>query len=219
LAGLGERERPQGRQLRLDDDSPGSDGISLPPLRVIGQLGASYIVAEGPGGLYLLDQHAAHERVLFERLLAERERAGIASQALLEAAVVELGPEAAGLLEEHLETLGQLGFEVEPFGGSTMLVRALPTIAAEQEPAKVLEEVSAAMLVGDQPLGASVEETVVLEVCKGAAVRAGQVLEHREMEELMRALEQCQSPRTCPHGRPTMIRLTVEQLDSEFGRS
>ncbi|MGD2144017.1 MAG: DNA mismatch repair endonuclease MutL, partial [Anaerolineae bacterium] len=73
LAGLGERERPQGRQLRLDDDSPGSDGISLPPLRVIGQLGASYIVAEGPGGLYLLDQHAAHERVLFERLLAERE--------------------------------------------------------------------------------------------------------------------------------------------------
>jgi DNA mismatch repair protein MutL len=191
---------------------------SIPPLRVIGQLGATYIVAEGPRGLYLLDQHAAHERVLFERLLAERERAGVASQALLEPVLVELGPEAAALLEEHLEILGQLGFVVEPFGGPTLLVRAVPAIVAENQPREVLEDVAAALLARNEPLTGSVEEAVASQVCKQAAVKAGKVLDRPEIEALIRALEQCESPRTCPHGRPTMIRLTVEQLAREFGR-
>jgi DNA mismatch repair protein MutL len=191
---------------------------SIPPLRVIGQLGATYIVAEGPRGLYLLDQHAAHERVLFERLLAERERAGVASQTLLEPALVELGPEAAALLEEHLEILGQLGFVVEPFGGPTLLVRAVPAIVAENQPREVLEDVAAALLARDEPLIGSVEEAVTRQVCKRAAVKAGKLLDRPEIEALIRALEQCESPRTCPHGRPTMIRLTVEQLAREFGR-
>jgi DNA mismatch repair protein MutL len=219
LVRLGKAERPADRQLELAGDlsvRPG-DG-SIPPLRVIGQLGATYIVAEGPRGLYLLDQHAAHERVLFERLLAERERAGVASQALLEPVLVELGPEAAALLEEHLEILGQLGFVVEPFGGPTLLVRAVPAIVAENQPREVLEDVAAALLARNEPLTGSVEEAVASQVCKQAAVKAGKVLDRPEIEALIRALEQCESPRTCPHGRPTMIRLTVEQLAREFGR-
>ncbi|MGD8966312.1 MAG: DNA mismatch repair endonuclease MutL [Anaerolineae bacterium] len=219
LMGLGRAERPADRQLELAGHlGVRSEDGSIPPLRVIGQLGATYIVAEGPRGLYLLDQHAAHERVLFERLLAERERAEVASQALLEPAVVEVGPEAADLLEEHLEILGQLGFAVEPFGGPALLVRAVPAIVAEEQPRQVLEDVAAALLAGDEPLTGSVEEAVARQVCKQAAVKAGKVLDRPEIEALIRALEQCESPRTCPHGRPTMIRLTVEQLAREFGR-
>ena len=226
LAGL--RPHPTGEQLRFDerraDAAAPGEGVfvpsaeQLPPLRVVGQLGATYVVAEGPEGMYLIDQHAAHERVLFERLLAERERAAVALQALLEPQPVELSPEAVSLLEEHLEMLGSLGFRMEPFGGTTLLVRALPALVAEENPREVLEDLAAALLAGDAPLGAQVEEAVARQVCKRAAIKAGQVMAREEMEELIRALEQCASPRTCPHGRPTMIHLSVEQLAREFGR-
>jgi DNA mismatch repair protein MutL len=169
--------------------------------------------------MYLLDQHAAHERVLFEELLAQRERVAVASQALLDPQPVELSAEAASLLEEHLEALSGLGFQVEPFGGTTMLMRALPAIVADVDPSQVLEDVAAALEVGDTPLAGTVEEAVARQVCKRAAVKAGQVMAQGEMEELVRALEQCTSPRTCPHGRPTMIHLSVAQLAREFGRS
>jgi DNA mismatch repair protein MutL len=222
------RLQPHGEQLRLEVRPPGEEPSGrdttppagrLPPLRVVGQLGTTYIVAEGPGGMYLLDQHAAHERVLFEQLLAERQRAAVASQALLEPQPVELAPEAAGLIEENLETLSSLGFQVAPFGGTTMLVRALPAIAAQAEPRQVLEDVAVALEMGDAPLAGTVEEAVARQICKQAAVKAGQVMAQAEMEELVRALERCASPRTCPHGRPTMIHLSVEQLAREFGRS
>ncbi len=226
LAGLG--TRPAAEQLRFEEKpagvmTPGAGALApssgrLPPLRVVGQLGATYIVAEGPEGMYLIDQHAAHERVLFERLLAERERAAVASQALLEPCPVELSPEAMGVLEQHLEPLGGLGFQVESFGGTTLLVRALPALVAGEHPREVLEDIAAALLAGDAVLGDRVEEAVARSVCKQAAVKAGQLMAREEMEELIRGLEGCTSPRTCPHGRPTMIHLSVEQLAREFGR-
>jgi DNA mismatch repair protein MutL len=219
------RLQPAGEQLRLDVESldvvapeRASEPGRLPLLRVVGQLSATYIVAEGPEGLYLIDQHAAHERVLFERLLAERERAAVASQVLLAPQPVELAPESASLLEEYGEALSSLGFHLEPFGGATMLVRAVPAIVAQVDPRQVLEDVAAALEAGDVPLGGRVEEAVARQVCKQAAVKAGQVLSQAEMEDLLRALEQSASPRTCPHGRPTMIHLSVEQLAREFGR-
>ena len=100
-----------------------------------------------------------------------------------------------------------------------MLMRALPAIVAGVDPSQVLEDVAAALEVGDTPLACTVEEAVARQVCKRAAVKAGQVLAQGEMEELVRALERCASPRTCPHGRPTMIHLSVAQLAREFGRS
>jgi len=219
------RLQPAGEQQRLDVESldvvaseRASEPGRLPLLRVVGQLSATYIVAEGPEGLYLIDQHAAHERVLFERLLAERERAAVVSQVLLAPQPVELAPESASLLEEYGEALSSLGFHLEPFGGTTVLVRAVPAIVAQVDPRQVLEDVAAALEAGDAPLGGRVEEAVARQVCKQAAVKAGQVLSQAEMEDLLRALEQSASPRTCPHGRPTMIHLSVEQLAREFGR-
>jgi DNA mismatch repair protein MutL len=222
------RHQPAGEQLRFDErptdvTAPGggvlvpSDG-RLPPLRVIGQVGATYVIAEGPQGMYLIDQHAAHERVLFEQLLAQQERATVAAQVLLEPQPVELSPETLSVLEEHLEPLDSLGFQVEPFGGTTLLVRAIPALVAGEHPREVLEDVAAAILAGDALLGTRVEEAIARSVCKQAAIKAGQVMAREEMEELIRELERCINPRTCPHGRPTMIHLSVEQLAREFGR-
>jgi DNA mismatch repair protein MutL len=226
LAGL--RHQPAGEQLRFenrpaDTTMPGesvlvSSADRLPPLRVIGQVGATYIIAEGPQGLYLIDQHAAHERVLFEQLLAEQERAAVTAQALLEPQPVELSPEALGVLEEHLEPLNDLGFQVEPFGGTTLLVRAIPALVVEEHPREVLEDIAAELLAGDALLGSRVEESIARSVCKQAAIKAGQVMAREEIEGLIRELENCSNPRTCPHGRPTMIHLSVEQLAREFGR-
>jgi DNA mismatch repair protein MutL len=133
----GERYRPTPMPLIAPPVSPGG----LPPLRVVGQVAATYIIAEGPDGLYLIDQHAAHERVLYEQLMAQREK-GIPVQMLLEPAAVDLPPEWAGLVEAHQETLRRLGLEVEPFGGNTFLVRALPAVLAATHPREVLMEVA-----------------------------------------------------------------------------
>ena len=226
---MGLRPRPGGAQSQFERDAepsvagpavtaPTESAGGLPPLRVVGQVGATYIIAEGPEGLYLIDQHAAHERVLFEQLHAAHRSAEVASQTLLEPLPVDLSPEAASVLEANLEALRRLGFWVEPFGGATLLVRAVPTLALTADAGQVLEDIAAALLAGDAPLEGAVEDTIARQVCKGAAVKAGQVMAREEMEALLRALERCASPRTCPHGRPTMIHLSVAQLAREFGR-
>ena len=226
---MGLRPRPGGAQSQFERDAepsvagpavtaPTESAGGLPPLRVVGQVGATYIIAEGPEGLYLIDQHAAHERVLFEQLHAAHRSAEVASQTLLEPLPVDLSPEAASVLEANLEALRRLGFWVEPFGGATLLVRAVPTLALTADAGGVLEDVAAALLAGDAPLEGAVEDTIARQVCKGAAVKAGQVMARDEMEALLRSLERCASPRTCPHGRPTMIHLSVAQLAREFGR-
>jgi DNA mismatch repair protein MutL len=190
----------------------------LPLLRVVGQLGLTYIVAEGPEGMFLIDQHSAHERILYEKMMAEAAQARIASQALLEPMPVELTPEGASLVEEGLEALSALGFEIEPFGTHTVLVRTLPAILAGENVQEILDEIVADLQAGDEPLANEMEARIVRRVCKQAAIKAGQTLSRQEMDELIRQLETCASPHTCPHGRPTMIHLSAVQLAQEFGR-
>jgi DNA mismatch repair protein MutL len=191
---------------------------TVPLLRVIGQVGAAYVVAEGPDGLYLIDQHAAHERVLYEAFSLQRAGAEVASQALLEPMTVELPPDAAALLDSQLATLTAIGFQVEHFGGNTFLVRSLPTVLGNVDPARAVRAVVEDFEEDEAPLAAHVEDRLIARVCKRAAVKAGQVLSAAEQVELVRRLEKCASPRTCPHGRPTMIHLSVEVLEKQFGR-
>jgi DNA mismatch repair protein MutL len=190
----------------------------LPALRVLGQVGTTYIVAEGPEGLYLIDQHAAHERVLYEKFTSERERHGLAIQNLLEPHPVEVPVESVGLLTEHLDLLTSIGVTLEPFGGTTFLLRSVPGVIARQDPQTIVNDIVAEIDAGDTPLEANEEARLILRVCKRAAIKAGQSLTMTEMQELIRQLEMCASPRTCPHGRPTMIHLSADQLAREFGR-
>jgi DNA mismatch repair protein MutL len=192
--------------------------LAAPILRLIGQIGATYLVAEGPDGLYLIDQHAAHERVLFEKLMAQHESKNIPSQALLTPVVVELPRASADLLITQLPILLHFGFHVEPFGSNAFQVRAMPTLFSRSEPAAALRALVEDFEEDEAPLQNELEARIAGRVCKRLAVKAGQVLSTDEQRALLNDLEACASPRTCPHGRPTMIHLSVDMLERQFGR-
>jgi DNA mismatch repair protein MutL len=208
---------PDGRSA-TGEPQLASPNLTVPLLRLIGQIGASYLVAEGPDGLYLIDQHAAHERVLFEKLMAQHEQKNIPSQALLTPAVVELQPASARLLNEQLLLLEHFGFHVEPFGNNAFQVRALPTLFAKSDPAAALRALVEDFEEDETPLQNEIEAKIAGRVCKRLAVKAGQVLSPDEQRALLNDLESCASPRTCPHGRPTMVHLSVDMLERQFGR-
>jgi DNA mismatch repair protein MutL len=206
-----------------DTSGPGDEPLSvgpvrLPLLRVVGQVGQTYIVAEGPQGMYLIDQHAAHERVLYEQIAARQVQQAIASQTLLEPLHLDLDPMLGGIMAEHLSALNDVGFVLEPFGGTSYLVRAVPSILVVPDVRAALVDILELLRQGDDLLAAQTEERVIAAVCKRAAIKAGQILSKEEMQQLVRQLEQSASPRTCPHGRPTVLHFSVEQLEREFGR-
>ncbi len=190
----------------------------LPIMRVVGQVGASYIITEGPDGLFLIDQHAAHERILYEQFMAQRAQDKVVSQGLVSGTAVHLPPSQATLLTENLPLLQQLGFEIEPFGPNAFMVRAVPAILAKGDPAQAVTAVVEDLEQGQEPLAEEIEARIIRRVCKTAAVKAGQTLSRQEMEAMIRQLEACQNPHTCPHGRPTLIYLSVAQLARQFGR-
>jgi len=188
----------------------------LPMLRVLGQVRQTYIIAEGPDGLYLIDQHAAHERILFEQLQTEQAAMTVSAQNLLEPLPIELLPQQRGLLDGLLEHLAAFGFDIAPFGGDTYLVRAIPAaLNATQVPAVIAELLD----IASDGLGAamSAEHTLAIIACH-SAVRAGQTLTLDEARELIHQLEKTTAPYTCPHGRPTMIHLSSAQLERSFSR-
>jgi DNA mismatch repair protein MutL len=188
----------------------------LPMLRVVGQVAQTYIVAEGPGGLYLIDQHAAHERIRYEALRAQRANQSVATQELLDPLTVEVTPQQAALLEEHLPTLADFGLDMTPFGGGVFLVRRLPAgLSPEDALAAIGEMLDAAWQGGE---GFSWEDQALFSLACHSAVRAGRSLSFDEMRDLVRQLECTSLPHTCPHGRPTLIHLSQAQLERQFGR-
>jgi DNA mismatch repair protein MutL len=187
----------------------------LPMLRVLGQVRQSYIIAEGPDGLYLIDQHAAHERILFEQLQAEQSALSISSQALLEPLTLELSPRQRGLIEPMLPLLASLGFDLASFGADTYLIRAVPGAVRPEEARAVITELLDVTTDGTE---ASVTYEALDIIACHSAVRAGQILTLEESRELIQQLEKTTSPYTCPHGRPTMIHLSSLQLEKSFGR-
>ena len=205
-------------EQRAEGSSDQQSFERIPLMRLIGQIGGTYLVAEGPDGLYLIDQHAAHERVLFEKLMAQHEMKNIPSQALLNPEVVTVPPGAAKLLMEQLSVLNHFGFDVEEFGPNTFQVRAMPVLFMGSDPASALRALVEDFEEDETPLQDEVEARLAARVCKRMAVKGGQALSSEEQRALLTDLEACDSPRTCPHGRPTMIHLSVDTLERQFGR-
>lgn len=203
----------QKTQLGLDALHAGD----LPLLRLVGQVGSAYLVAEGPDGLYLIDQHAAHERVLFEKWLHQRERP-VPAQALLTPQVFQAPPQISGIMTEQLPALEKIGFQIEPFGPNLFRVLAIPAIFSGADPVAAVMVVVEDFEEDETPLQAELEARLAARICKRAAVKAGAVLSTEEQKMLLQELEACQSPRTCPHGRPTMIHLPIDLLEKQFGR-
>ena len=214
-----EPERADSEAVTNSPSLPGTTSTRLPIMRVIGQVGAAYIIAEGPDGLYLIDQHAAHERILYEQFLTQRQGQRVASQGLVAPATVYLSPSQSHLVEEQLELLTSLGFEIELFGPNAFRIRSVPAILSRADPAAALATVIADLENEVTPLKSETEALIIKRVCKTAAVKAGQTLTPQEMEAMILQLESCDVPHTCPHGRPTLIHLSAALLARQFGRT
>ena len=240
-------------------------------LQPLGQVVGTYLACAGPDGLYLVDQHAAHERIYFERFLREGDApGGVPAQVLAVPVVVDLPPSEAALLVEHAATVARLGFRVEPFGPHAVAVRAVPAALADRPTAALLSDLLSRLLTeavlgegdgavagrdhgpppdpgagaargrvrasstdgagdgaGATPGSAGTPASLtaldteraarILAACK-AAIKAGDRLHPREMAQLLADLAACRQPYACPHGRPTVIRLGVEELERRFGR-
>jgi DNA mismatch repair protein MutL len=189
-------------------------------LRVIGQLHATYIVCESPEGLILIDQHAAHERIFFEALKARSAgRSSQPSQRLLVPETVELGFRESQLLEGLLPPLAALGLEIEPFGGNTFAVKAVPAMLADGEIrpliAALVEKMADTGLAPDVP--AALDDCLMVIACHGA-IRAHQTLSPAQIQSLLAQLDACDNPSHCPHGRPTWIQWSVRFLEKSFKR-
>ena len=166
--------------------------------------------------MYLIDQHAAHERVMFERIKAEAAAGEPQSQSLLEPITIELNPRQQELVQAHAHLFADLGLVVEPFGGNVHIIRAVPAILTDADPVKAFID-----MLDEMAQGGDVEswsDRAAYSLACHSAIRAGKVMTHDEMSALTRQLEQCQQPHTCPHGRPTIIHLSGSQLEREFGR-
>ena len=190
------------------------------PLRLVGVIGKLYVVLESDRGLVLLDQHAAHERILFEQMLSRLEQnAQAPSQRLLLPETVELSARDANFLREQLPVLTRLGVGLSEFGERTFLLDALPPFVKATDARRfVLELVDELKAVGQEVntlrLG---EQTVAKTVCRHA-VKAHDPLAGRELEHLVEDLRRCAMPYTCPHGRPTLIEMNFRELEKKFGR-
>ncbi|MDZ7726799.1 MAG: hypothetical protein U5Q44_00635 [Dehalococcoidia bacterium] len=181
-------------------------------------MNATYVVAEGPGGMFLIDQHAAHERVRYDAIVARRrdDDGAAPRQPLLEPVILELDPGLAATLEEHRERLATLGLDVESFGAREFLVRAIP---AGFTPGDVSGAVHTFLeqLANEERVQDPFARAAATVACH-SSVRAGQALSMDEMRQLIEDLEATGTPRTCPHGRPTLIHMANDAIERQFGR-
>jgi DNA mismatch repair protein MutL len=191
------------------------------PLRLVGVVGKLYVLLESDRGLVLLDQHAAHERILYEQMLNRLEQNSFApSQKLLLPETVELPPRDTQFLREQLVVLTRLGVGLSEFGERTFLLDALPPFVKAADPRRfvfdLVDELRAAgREVNLVRLG---EHTVAKTVCRHA-VKANDPLGVAELENLVEDLRRCAMPYTCPHGRPTLIEMNYRELEKKFGRT
>ena len=188
----------------------------VPILRVLGQIGGAYIIAEGPDGMYMIDQHAAHERVMYEKILGQLARKMVDRQPMLDPLIVDLSPVEMAAFERSQSELHEIGFDVEAFGEGLVAIRAVPALATNVDIAErlrlVLQELA------DGGAGDSWLDSVAISAACHTSIRAGQPLSLQEMRELVAELERSSQPRACGHGRPTMVRVTQNELERQFAR-
>jgi len=192
----------------------------VPAVRALAQFRESYIVAEDADGLLVVDQHAAHERILFERYLAQAERNRVEIQRLLFARTVDLGLHERTVLEDEAEEFRRLGFLVEPFGGETVRIDGVPAVAAALDPAALLRELlgeAAHVRAAAAGVDALRLRLVTTAACK-AAIKIHHGLTREGMQRLLDDLFLTGNPTTCPHGRPLVFRLPLAEIERGFHR-
>jgi DNA mismatch repair protein MutL len=198
--------------------TPPGPAPSLKVKALLGQIGLSYLIAETEEGLIIIDQHAAHERIIFEDILAAMESSEPATQPLLFPVTLELGFKESQLLEEYLPLFDGSGFVIRHLGGNTYCVDAAPAWLHDLGVREIIGEFLDEVTEGreERSLRERREKTARILACKTRTVKANESLSREEMEHLIKRLEQTKIPFTCPHGRPTIIKVTLNDLDKQF---
>ncbi len=192
-------------------------GVRFPAMKLLGQVHRTFFIAETLGGLHYIDQHAAHERVLYERFMNQYMNRGIEVQRLLEGGLLEFSAAEKIIIEENKEELARLGFTMEDFGGNTYLIKTIPLLFGKVQPKEIIYEVIALLKEGKRKLAETKEAIVIRMACR-AAVMAGEELTIQRMEQILKELAKTKLPYTCPHGRPTIVKVTVDELERIFKR-
>lgn len=209
-------------EVPVDSDVLAGPGVlvapNIPQIKILGQVKKLYILAESDQGLLIIDQHAAAERIRFERLRALYSQKKI-SQELAEPVTIELAPNEQILIDSWKDVLLEIGFEIEPFGGKTYHVRAVPALGRKLESPEAVHDVLRALFTLGKigPKDTSREDVLKLLACRGS-IKSGKELSMQEMRDLLSNLYSCQNPLTCPHGRPVTVSITQEELERLFSR-
>ncbi|MEK6940217.1 MAG: DNA mismatch repair endonuclease MutL [Nanoarchaeota archaeon] len=188
----------------------------LPAMKLLGQVHKTYFLAETEGGLFYIDQHAAHERVMYESLLKQFLYGKIEVQQLLQGEVIDVSLSEKILLKEKQQELKQLGFELEYFGGNAFAVKTIPLVFGKVKVKELLHDLLS-MLENKKSILEKKEEILTRMACR-AAVMAGDIVTIPQMEKILKELNQTKLPYTCPHGRPTLMKVTVDELEKKFRR-
>lgn len=207
-----EAKKPQAAAAPAESPAP-------PEYRIIGVLQKLYVLMEGKEGLVMMDQHAAHERVNFEKFRRAIESGGVPCQRLLLPVTLQTTPRDADLLKQNLPSLNRLGIEIEPFGPNIFKVETLPSFLKTDDPAawldQVIEELSS---LSSKSSSLRLSEDAIATIACRASVKSNDVLSIPEMQALLKDLFACEMPYCCPHGRPTLVQISTSELERKFGR-
>ncbi len=212
-------EAPAAFQPKITDPEPQAPAEMILDLRIIGQFRNTYILCESPKGLLLIDQHAAHERIRYEFFKRGMDGTRIPRQRLLMPETIELSFTETEILTQMLPDLNRMGYEVDPFGGNTFVIKSVPAIlgqaATEPIVKAMVEKVAQVGIVSNRDAAAT--EMIITAACHDA-LRAKERLHDEEMRQLIQELMCCDNPAHCPHGRPTWIEWPISKLEKDFGR-
>jgi DNA mismatch repair protein MutL len=200
-------------------EAPSFSGKSVYEFKILGVLGKLYILLENGEGLVLVDQHAAHERILFEKLRRDMESEGVPTQRLLIPLTVNVTPKDYDWITTNAPTLEKMGFSLEPFGNSTLKIDGIPQFFRTDDPSVAIRQLVdelRSMTTATSRLRMG-EDVIAKTVCRHA-IKANDDLRLPEVEKLLKDLMLCELPYCCPHGRPTMIQIGYGELEKKFGR-
>jgi DNA mismatch repair protein MutL len=188
-------------------------------VRILGQIQDSYIVASDTSGLLIIDQHVAHERILYEKLADAMQRNSLEIQGLLVPITLELAPYQVAILERVLPELSRNGFQVERFGGNTVLIRSVPAIARDSDCQKLLTEILEGLESEERTCDvARIRDRIAVSTACRAAIKVHMSLTMEKMQWLLNELAQTRIPTNCPHGRPILLRFSLYEIEHNFGR-
>jgi DNA mismatch repair protein MutL len=205
--------------MLLSSEQEGKSAFQPAAVRILGQLQDSYIIACDNQGLLIIDQHVAHERILYEKLAKAMQGNSVETQGLLVPLSLELSPQQAALLEEVMPELNRNGFQIEPFGGRSVLIRSAPAVAGDLDICKLLSEILEGMESEDRTLDVDrIRDRIAVGTACRAAIKVNTPLALPKMQWLLDELAQTRIPTNCPHGRPILLRFTTYEIERNFGR-